>query len=310
MAELNDACCSTDAQATCCDPADKSTCCNPGLHPDGACGCAAGARGESDDDVREAVRARYAAAARGTASAAAVSLTNRTAPGCSATPCMAPSTPTARRPSRCQHPSGAASLASSYAIGDYFGFKYSLHRGWRDATTFHGTYAAFIALAAVLVLIPGAPLGLITTGVQALAGILLPSATVFLLLLCNDHDVLGPWVNPRWLNALSALVVGVLVVLSTLLTITTLFPDADVTALSLVLFGALALTLGALATTLTRRPRPVAFESHRNWTMPQLETLSAPTPSRNPSLALVVLRCQLLLAGALLVARVIQLGIT
>ena len=77
MAELNQACCSTDAQATCCDPADKNVCCDPGLHAEGACGCAAGTRGESDDDVREAVRARYAAAARGTASAAAVSLTDR-----------------------------------------------------------------------------------------------------------------------------------------------------------------------------------------------------------------------------------------
>ena len=48
--------------------------------------------------------------------------------------------------------------------------------------------------------IPRAPLGLITTGVQALAGVLLPSATVFLLLLCNDKEVLGPWVNGPILN--------------------------------------------------------------------------------------------------------------
>lgn len=203
----------------------------------------------------------------------------------------------------------AVTLASSYAIGDYFGYKHSLHRGWRDATTFHGTYAAFIALAALVVLIPGAPLGLITTGVQALAGILLPSATVFLLLLCNDHDVLGPWVNPRWLNALAALVVGVLVVLSTLLMITTIFPHADITALSLVLFATLALVLGAAATTLTRRPPTVASDSRRNWTMPQLETLHAPTPSRIRRLALIVLRCQLMLAAALLLAKLIQLGV-
>ena len=52
------------------------------------------------------------------------------------------------------------------------------------------------AIAAAIVLIPGAPLGTITTAVQALAGVLLPSATVFLLLLCNDKAVLGPWTNP------------------------------------------------------------------------------------------------------------------
>lgn len=141
----------------------------------------------------------------------------------------------------------AVTLASSYAVGDYFGFKHSLHRGWRDATTFHGTYVAFVALAALVVLIPGAPLGLITTGVQALAGVLLPSASVFLLLLCNDRDVLGPWVNPRWLNAVAAPVVGVLVVLSTLLTVTTVFPSVDMAALCVGLFGVLAVVLIAAA---------------------------------------------------------------
>ena len=57
-------------------------------------------------------------------------------------------------------------------------------------------------------LIPGAPLGVITTAVQALAGVLLPSATVFLLLLCNDRAVLGPWRNPGWLNVLATVIVA------------------------------------------------------------------------------------------------------
>lgn len=84
-----------------------------------------------------------------------------------------------------------------------------------------------MVLAATIVLIPGAPLGIVTTGVQALAGVLLPSALVFLLLLCNDRAVLGPWVNARWLNAIAATVVAVLLVLSGLLTISTLFPRAE-----------------------------------------------------------------------------------
>ena len=48
---------------------------------------------------------------------------------------------------------------------------------------------------------PGSPLGLITEGVQVLAGVLLPAATVFLLMLCNDKAVLGPWVNAAKTNA-------------------------------------------------------------------------------------------------------------
>ena len=72
--------------------------------------------------------------------------------------------------------------------------------GSTEAKGFYAVYFLLIAVAAALVLTPGAPLGLLTNAVQTLAGVLLPSATVFLLLLCNDRAVLGPWVNSRWLN--------------------------------------------------------------------------------------------------------------
>src|SRR2546423_11696204 len=94
----------------------------------------------------------------------------------------------------------AVTLATSYAFGDMFGVRHSLHRGVREAKLFYASYSAMVALAASIVLIPYAPLGLITTAVQALAGIMLPSATVFALLLCNDQAVLGPWVNRPWLK--------------------------------------------------------------------------------------------------------------
>ncbi len=73
---------------------------------------------------------------------------------------------------------------------------------------------------------PRLPLGLLTVAVQVLAGVLLPSATVFLLLLCNDKPVLGPWVNTRWLNIFTGAVIAVLVLLSVILTVSVLFPDA------------------------------------------------------------------------------------
>ena len=117
----------------------------------------------------------------------------------------------------------AVTLSTSYAFGDVFGIKHSLHRKFKDAKPFYASYTAMIAVAAGIVLIPGAPLGLLTTAVQALAGILLPSASVFLLLLCNDREVLGPWLNPRWLNILASFIIGVLVVLSGTLVVTTLF---------------------------------------------------------------------------------------
>ena len=83
---------------------------------------------------------------------------------------------------------GALTLSTSYAFGDVFGTKGSLHRSFADAKLFYAIFAVLVAAAAGIVLIPGAPLGVITAAVQALAGVLLPSATVFLLLLCNDRE--------------------------------------------------------------------------------------------------------------------------
>ena len=51
-----------------------------------------------------------------------------------------------------------------------FGLKHSLHRSFRDARPFYLSYAVLVVVAAGIVLIPGAPLELITTSVQALAG--------------------------------------------------------------------------------------------------------------------------------------------
>src|SRR5215469_1645572 len=117
----------------------------------------------------------------------------------------------------------AVSLSTAYAVGDVLGLKHSLHRGVKQAKGFYAMYAALIALAATIVLIPGSPLGLITVGVQVLAGVLLPSATVFLLLLCNDKEVLGPWVNGLRTNIAAGIVVGILVVLSAILMISVVF---------------------------------------------------------------------------------------
>src|SRR5580700_5382500 len=118
----------------------------------------------------------------------------------------------------------AVSLSSAYATGDVLGLKHSLHRGFRQAKGFYVIYAALIAGAATIVLIPGTPLGLLTEGVQALAGVLLPSATVYLLLLCNDKSVLGPWVNGRRINLFTSGVIAVLITLSVVLTASVLFP--------------------------------------------------------------------------------------
>jgi NRAMP (natural resistance-associated macrophage protein)-like metal ion transporter len=222
----------------------------------------------------------------------------------------------------------AVTLASSYAFGDVFGRRHSLHHGPSDAKAFYGSYAAMVALAAGIVLIPGAPLGTITTAVQALAGVLLPSATVFLVLLCNDRAVLGPWTNPGWLNAIAAAIVGVLVVLSAILTATTLFPHIDVKLLASVLFVWLAaglLTTGVYVARGHRRvPVPLDLpagarpptdsdrdpEVRERWTMPRLELLARPEWSRTRTVGMYALRGYLVVAVVMLIVKAIEVGLS
>ncbi len=71
MAELTtSSCCETESQASCCEPGAKAKCCDASAHAEGSCGCSAGRVPAQGDDLRETVRAKYAAAARAAASGA------------------------------------------------------------------------------------------------------------------------------------------------------------------------------------------------------------------------------------------------
>ena len=209
----------------------------------------------------------------------------------------------------------AVTLATSYAFGDTFGLRHSLHWGVGQAKGFYASFAGLVVLAASIVLIPGAPLGLITTAVQALAGVLLPSASVFLLLLCNDRPVLGPWVNPGWLNAVAVVIISALLMLSAILTVTTLFPQINATVLTIVLSAVLVVALAvAGGVWLARRPPQPVDRTRRQidrarWTMPPLALLDRPAWSPMRSIAVGGLRLYLAVAILLLAVKSIQLAI-
>jgi Mn2+/Fe2+ NRAMP family transporter len=201
----------------------------------------------------------------------------------------------------------AVTLSTTYAFGDVFRIKHSLHRSLWDGRAFYAIYSALVVLAAVIVLIPGAPLGTITLAVQVLAGVLLPSATVFLLLLCNDRAVLGPWVNKPWLNVVASLIVGVLVELSLVLAATVLFPSWDAVTLTLALSAVLAVVLGALGVVFLRRERRAALTEPRldraTWRMPPVSLLPKPHPSTARNVGLLVLRGYLVLVAILVAVK-------
>jgi Mn2+/Fe2+ NRAMP family transporter len=219
----------------------------------------------------------------------------------------------------------AVSLSSAYAIGDVLGMKHSLHRGVGQAKGFYALYAGLICGAAAIVLIPHAPLGLITEGVQVLAGVLLPAATVFLLMLCNDKAVLGPWVNTPRTNAFTGAVIAVLITLSMVLTASVMFPGITARAIFAIMGSCAAVAVAVGGGALVRgrlagRPArgagageleaaassPVPLADKLNWRMPPLGELPAPVIKGARRLGLLGLRGYLAIAMVMVIVKIIE----
>jgi Mn2+/Fe2+ NRAMP family transporter len=120
----------------------------------------------------------------------------------------------------------AISLASAWAYGEVKGWEHSLHKKMREAPGFYATYIACVGVAATIVLIPHVPLQLVIISVQVFAGLILPSAIIFLQLLLNDRELLGErWVNKPWNNYINWTIIIVLFALSLLLAAQVMLPN-------------------------------------------------------------------------------------
>lgn len=235
----------------------------------------------------------------------------------------------------------AVGLATTYALGDTFGKRHSLHWKLSEAPAFYLGYGALLAVAAAVSFSPDPVLGVLTQGVQALAGVLLPSATVFLVLLCNDKAVLGPWVNSARQNIVAGVIVWALVLLSLSLTAATFFPDLSTGQLKAFFVGGAAVGLiggltvyvakhradrAAARTTaadlggldpdqiqdLDSSPRDrtlrreILWQERETWRTPALDTLERPIWSPLRTAGMIALRGYLVVAVLLVGVKVAQ----
>ncbi|ALR13639.1 manganese transporter [Mycobacteroides saopaulense] len=235
----------------------------------------------------------------------------------------------------------AVGLATTYALGDTFGKRHSLHWKLSEAPAFYLGYGVLLAVAAAVSFSPDPVLGVLTQGVQALAGVLLPSATVFLVLLCNDKAVLGPWVNTARQNVVAGLIVWALVLLSLSLTAATFFPDLSTAQLkAFFVVGAVVGLLGGAVIYAARKRadraaarvtaadlggldpeqvedlesaprdralrREVLRQQRETWRTPALDTLERPAWSPLRTAGMIALRGYLVVAVVLVGVKVAQ----
>jgi Mn2+/Fe2+ NRAMP family transporter len=118
------------------------------------------------------------------------------------------------------------SLATSWALGEVFGWAHSLNKTVREAPWFYVAYVLMLASAGVVSLVAPIDLqNLITIFVQVVAVTLLPAALVFLILLLNDKPLMGAQTNTRWQNFANWTITAFVIILSTAYGVSVLFPE-------------------------------------------------------------------------------------
>lgn len=100
------------------------------------------------------------------------------------------------------------SASTAYAAGECVGVAHSFNTSPRNAGVFHAANVGSALLAALVILIPGAPLLSIALNANVLATVLLPVSLLFMLMLANDEHLMGRWSNRPYTNVVGIAVIA------------------------------------------------------------------------------------------------------
>ncbi len=116
-------------------------------------------------------------------------------------------------------------LATAYYICEAFGVEAGIDKSWDEAPIFYWLYTLLIAVGAGVILIPGVPLISVMLWSQVVNGVLLPFILIYMLSLINRKEIMGGYVNSKGFNAIAWLTTAILIVLTLMLVVISIFPD-------------------------------------------------------------------------------------
>jgi Mn2+/Fe2+ NRAMP family transporter len=114
-------------------------------------------------------------------------------------------------------------IATAFYVCEAFGFEAGIDKKWEEAPEFYVLYTSILVIAAGIILLPNAPLILISLWSQVLNGMLLPVVLVCMMLLVNNKKIMGIYVNKSINNIVGWTAVTVLIGLSFILLIMPFF---------------------------------------------------------------------------------------
>jgi len=116
-------------------------------------------------------------------------------------------------------------LSTAYAVCEAFGFEHGISKSRKEAPVFFGLYTVLIVLGAAIVLWPNLSLYHVMLTTQVVNGILLPPILIFMVLIASKKSIMGEYVNTKFFNIVAWAFTFVLVSLTLLLLLSTLFPE-------------------------------------------------------------------------------------
>ncbi len=113
-------------------------------------------------------------------------------------------------------------LSTTYAFCEAFGFERGLNHRFGEAPVFYVIFGGMILLGMVFALLPSIPLFDLMILSQTINAVLLPLILVLFLIIANDRNIMGKWVNSSLANILTILLIAVVVLATVAMFVTPL----------------------------------------------------------------------------------------
>lgn len=114
-------------------------------------------------------------------------------------------------------------VATAFYVCEAFGWEAGIDKKWKETPQFYWLFTIIIILGAAIILIPNAPLIVITLWSQVANGLLLPIVLVCMMLIVNNKEVMGSYVNKPWQNIIGWTTITILIGLTITLFVSSFF---------------------------------------------------------------------------------------
>jgi NRAMP (natural resistance-associated macrophage protein)-like metal ion transporter len=122
-------------------------------------------------------------------------------------------------------------LSTAYFICEAFGIEAGIDKSWAEAPVFYWLYTMLIIVGAGVILMPDIPLIAVMFWSQVANGVMLPFVLIFMLILINNRDLMGHHVNSKIYNVIAGITVGVMIILTLLMVITSFLQKGPLAAI-------------------------------------------------------------------------------